>query len=158
MSNGVRHMGRVSSRREGLGQMRARGLPMVEIEFDALDIARRIQEGDELWRGDPNMMLTYNEFTGEYDVIAHDEQGRPYIAVSAKECDQRILQKLAESDWQRGSQHAINELVRREARAMAEREYESAQMSGAIADKVAWGIRKAMNVHNFVSFHIPGRA
>lgn len=151
-------MGRVSSRREQLGQMHARGLPMVEVEADALDIARRIVEGDELWRGDPNMILCWNELSGDYEVIAIDGHGKPYIAVTAKHCDQRILQALVESDWQRGSQAVIAELVKREAKAQQSRDYESAQMSAELADRVGWGIRKALNVHNFVSFHIPGRA
>lgn len=127
--------------------MRAKGAPMVEVDLDVLDIGRRIQEGDELWRGDPTMDLCYNDLTGKFEVIGLDAKGQPYVVVTADECDQRILMALVESDWQRGSRHMIDELVRREAAAQKAADTTRADLSGELADRLAWGIKRAFAQH-----------
>jgi hypothetical protein len=87
----------------------------VEIDERVLDISRRIREGDELWRGDPNMRLFYNPRTEEYEVIALDAHGTEYVAISTPHCGTNILIQLARTDWQRGA------AVYREFRENAER-------------------------------------
>lgn len=87
----------------------------VEIDERVLDISRRIREGDELWRGDPNMRLFYNPMTKEYEVTALDAHGTEYVAISTPHCGTNILIQLSRTDWQRGS------AVYKEFRANAEK-------------------------------------
>lgn len=134
---------------------------LMEVEADVLDIGRRIQEGDELWRGDRSMGLFINAATGKYEVLALDARGEPYVVLESDTCDQRILMSLAESDWQQGSRGMIERLVAREKAAARDRERSLADISGEIADKTAWAIRKAFAGHlggrtSTYSFHTAG--
>lgn len=138
------------------------GAGMVEVTADMLDIGRRLQEGDELWRGDPTMTLCFNELTDKFEVIAHDAKGNPYIAHVADVCDERILIALTESDWQRGTKAMIDRLVKQTAAANAEQDREVRDRQGEIAEKVAWGIRRAFATHLggrkiHYSMNTPGR-
>lgn len=142
--------------------MRRQREPMVAIDADVMDIGRRIQQGDELWRGDPSMALTYNAWTGEFEVIALDGKGEPYVVVSAPECDQRILIQLAESDWQRDAKQRIAAFLAKEAKARADADARHADISGEMADKLAWGLKRAFAGHMggkswSYSFNTPGR-
>lgn len=123
------------------------GVPMVEISRDVMDVARRIQEGDELWRGDPTMILCWNEMSEQYEVIGHDAKGNPYIALTSDTCDARILVALTESDWQRGSRAMIDRLVKAEEKAGRDLDRARRDANREIADKVAWGIRRAFAAH-----------
>jgi hypothetical protein len=127
--------------------MRAKGAPMVEVDLDTLDIARRIQEGDELWRGDPNMVLCYNDLTSKFEVIGVDGKGQPYVVVTSDTCDQRILMALVESDWQQGAQRMVAEAVRRDEAARKQAEAAHYDLNGELADRLAWGIKRAFAQH-----------
>jgi len=79
-----------------------RQIPNICVDGDVLDIARRIVEGDEVWRGDENMTLTINPETGMFEVMALDGTGAWYCAYQSTTCDTSILVGLARGDWQRG--------------------------------------------------------
>lgn len=130
--------------------MRAAGAPMIEVDMDTLDIARRITEGDELWRGDPNMELVYNDAPGvqRFEVLGVDAKGQPYIAAWGDECDQRLLVQLAETDWRlRSGKSMLDELVRREQANQKAADSARKDFTGELAEKAAWGIKRALAAH-----------
>ena len=123
--------------------------PMVAITADEYDIGRRIQQGDELWRGDPTMELYWNPFTSQYQVIGLDGRGEPYIVLSADECDQRILIRLTESDWATGdrARQMIDAMVKAHEKHDNELDAATADFHGELAEKLQWGIRRAFAGH-----------
>ena len=136
--------------------------PMVEVTLDVLDIGRRIQDGDELWRGDPSMALTWNQYTEEFEVIALDGKGQPYVVLSAPECDQRILIQLAESDWQRAPRERLARMVAQEAANAKAKEAAMVDMESDIAQRLAWGLKQVFAAHmggrtDTYSFNTGGR-
>lgn len=127
--------------------LRNRGVPMMEVPLDVLDIARRLTDGDELWRGDPTMELLYNDVTGHFEVWAIDPRNNPYMAWSGPYCDQRILTELAETDWQRGSKAILDRLVREAASAESKIESARADIAGEMAEKMSWALHRAFATH-----------
>lgn len=79
-------------------------MALIEIDERVSDIGRRIVEGDELWRGDPNMALVFNPQSRQYEVLALDDHGNFYIAASSPQCGPHLLVELSVSDWQHGKE------------------------------------------------------
>jgi len=105
------------------------------------DIDRRIREGDELWRGDPDMDLRFNFILQRFEVWGLDAHGDAYIAATNERCDHELLRKLAEGDWQRGREAemrvVLHERARRDRVAAEERE-----ARGEAIDRLGWAIRR----------------
>lgn len=127
--------------------VRERQAPMVEITSDVLDIARRIREGDELWRGDPTMRLTYNPdpTIRRFEVIGLDVTGAPYIAAAHDRCDQTLLIKLAEGDPRRGN--VFERVMKHNEQVRKDREDAERDQRMEIADKMHWAIKQDLGQH-----------
>lgn len=96
---------------------------LVAVDERLMDIGRRIQDGDELWRGDPNMQLCWNPANRMFEVVGLDAHGNYYVATSSPRCGPHLLVQLATGDWQRGGlskQVAATNAASAKARADAE--------------------------------------
>lgn len=113
----------------------------VEWRDDTLDIARRIQHGDELWRGDPQMQLRFNFLGERFEVWGVDAHGDGYLAASHDRCDHTLLAKLAAGDWQRGAAASAQVLLHERA-LRREQEAKEADARGEMIDKLGWAIRR----------------
>ena len=120
------------------------GEHMAEVSGDVLDIARRVREGDELWRGDPTMDLRYNLIEQQFEVWAVDAGGNGYLACTSEVCDHRILERLVAGDWQRGKAAAAAVVLNERARE-SERERREADKRGEAIDKLGWAIRRDLH-------------
>lgn len=118
---------------------------MIEIDRSALDIGRRLQEGDELWRGDPTMSLQWNTISGKFEVWAIDAEGRDYMAWAGDECTPQILVDLTEWDWQRGSKAIIDKLARDAQKKETLEQDRMNDLTSAFADKVGWTLDRITN-------------
>lgn len=111
------------------------------IESDVLDIARRITDGDELWRGDKTMGLYYQEAVGLFEVWGLDKAGQPYLAASAPQCDHRLLERLVAGDWQRSTSvfdtiDAFNRKLEEDRQRAADDE------AHELNDRLHWALRR----------------
>lgn len=127
--------------------LRRTGSAVVEVPADVLDIGRRIQQGDELWRGDPNMELLYDDMQDVYVIVAHDSTGHPYVVLERPYCDQRLLEELTMSDWQNGSRALIERLVKQENAAQKAKDDAWSDMAGEIGEKLAWAVKRTFATH-----------
>ena len=116
----------------------------VEWRDGTLDIARRVQHGDELWRGDPQMQLRFNFLDQRFEVWGVDAEGNGYLAASHDRCDHTLLTKLAAGDWQRGKAAAA-QVVLHERALEKERLRKDADKRGEVIDKLGWAIRRDLH-------------
>ena len=73
------------------------------VEDDVLRIKERIRKGCPIvgWRGDETARLVHHPEIGFW-VILEDIKGEPYVAASSENCDETLLRKLRDGDWQHG--------------------------------------------------------
>ena len=95
----------------------------VMVEDDVLNIKRRIVEGCPIvgWRGDPDARLFHHPEMGFW-VGCVDAMGEVYVAASNENCDETLLRKLRDGDWQhgRGAQLVVDSIKATTARQDAE--------------------------------------
>lgn len=120
---------------------------MIEVPADVLDIGRRIQDGDELWRGDPTMSLIFNTATSQFEVWGFDIKNEAYLAWSGPYCDQRILVELTETDWQRGSRALFDRILAKSKKIKDDAKREQDDIHGEMASKMAWAIKRELAAH-----------
>lgn len=113
---------------------------MALVDHDVLDIGRRITHGDEVWRGDPTMSLSWSPGSGMFEVWGLDAHGQPYLAATHTRCDHELVLKLVAGDWQRADVFATIDAAN--ARRTADLEAEFADRADAFADKFAWALRR----------------
>jgi hypothetical protein len=113
---------------------------MALVDRDVLDIGRRITHGDELWRGDPTMSLSWSPASGLFEVWGLDAHGQPYLAASHERCDTQLLEKLVAGDWQRTDVFA--RLAQANAKADAARDAAFEDKANEAVDKLVWAVRR----------------
>lgn len=118
---------------------------MVQIDHDVLDIARRIVVGDESgWPGDPNMRLTYNQVSGQYEVIGIDARGIEYIAASSDTCDHTLILKLVAG---RPQNDPIGKILAHNEKLRSDQEKARNEHVRAVAEKAVWAMRRDLAQH-----------
>lgn len=125
---------------------------------DVNDIGLRLAKGDATlgWEGDPALSLHLAveiDARGEpvpngqvaYEVWHVGADGEPYCVLSAQKCDERIIRRIAAADNRRTSlTNRVESLQNKIDAARASRE---ADQRGALAEKLAWALRKDLGAH-----------